>query len=58
MKLNDLIETLNKLKELAGPNINITLDDLYSPASLDVDSICFENRGGREENEFVLVIRS
>lgn len=57
MKLNQLIAELQVIQKVHG-DIYVTLDDLYTPASLYVDNIFVEPRDGILNKEKVVVIRA
>jgi hypothetical protein len=62
MTLKTLIERLEFMREIHGNNIKVTLDDLYTTASLDIEDIYPEEKGDKvvapELVETVLVIRA
>jgi hypothetical protein len=58
MNINTLIEQLEFLRNKYGKTVQVMLDDLYTPASLPVDSLFAEPRNGDATRETVVVIRA
>ena len=57
MNIQTMIEQLEFLKTIHGNQIDVVLDDLYTPASRPVDFIAPEPRNNEKGNEIVIVIR-
>ena len=57
MDIETLIKELEFLKQKFG-NLTVTLDDLYTPASLMVDNLFVEPLNGMAPNQKVVVIRA
>ena len=57
MKISELFENLHNVEKKWG-DIDVTLDDYYTPAALDIDYISVEPRQNAHDAENVAVIRS